>query len=94
MQIDHIIDGKHVIFTRNWFTGRAYLSIDGLGITLQSQWNLGTHFSVRLRRAWVCHVGERILLIEKQRPMLFAGIRPQIYRLFVDGELSAERRGY
>jgi len=32
--------------------------------------------------------------VEKERPLLFAGLRPQTYRVFVDGQLVHEQSGY
>jgi hypothetical protein len=94
MVIDQTIAGKQVVFRRNWLTGRARVSVDGVEVTLQNPWNPATHYSVSLKRSWTTHVGDRILLIEKIRPILFAGFRPHTYRLLVDGEVVAERRGY
>jgi hypothetical protein len=90
MTISHTIDGKHVVYTRNWFTGRASLTIDGLRVTLQSPWNPDTHASATLIRQCVYFVGDRALLIEKIRPLFFAGFRPHTYRLYLDGQLLAE----
>lgn len=92
--IDQVIDGKRVVFTRDWFTGRARISIDGLEHTLQSPLDPATHFELSLKQTWICHVGVRILRIEKIRPLMFAGFRPQTYRLSVDGVPIAERRGF
>jgi hypothetical protein len=92
--IDQTIAGKRVIFSRNWFTGRARLSVDGREVTLQNPWNPGTHYSLTLKRSWTGQVGDRTLLIEKIRPILLSGFRPHMYRVLVDGEVVAERRGY
>jgi len=38
-------------------------------------------------------VGERErheVLIEKRRPLLYAGFRPQVVRVFIDGQLLSE----
>ena len=94
MTIELTIAGRHVIFTRDWFTGSAKLSVDGLEVILQNPLNPATHFSLTLKESWVAYVGERVLLIEKTRPLIFAGFRPQTYRLFVDGAIVTERRGY
>ena len=94
MTIQQTVAGRQVVFTRNWFSGLMTLSVDGAECTLQSPLNFGTHFSLNLKDAWLTHVGECALLIERIRPLWFAGLRPQTYRLLVDGELVAERHGY
>jgi hypothetical protein len=34
------------------------------------------------------------VVIEKDRPSLLAGVRPQTYRIFVDGKLVQEQNGF
>jgi hypothetical protein len=55
---------------------------------------LGTHFTLSMKDQWVALAGDRDVMVEKIRPLFFAGLRPQTYRMLVDGELVAERRGY
>jgi hypothetical protein len=38
-------------------------------------------------------VEDHAVIIEKERPLLLAGLRPQTYRVFVDGKLVLERSG-
>jgi hypothetical protein len=94
LRIDQEIAGKRVVFTRNWFTGRARLFVDGVGVTLQTPWDAATHFSLTSNRKWDCQVDEHTLLIEKIRPILLAGARPHTYRLYLNGNLVLERHGY
>ena len=94
MTIETNISGKRVIFSRNWFTGRASISVDGIGVMLQSPWDLRTHYSTSLMRTWGCYVGERYMLIEMKRPLLFAGLRRHTFRFCVDGQPILERKGY
>ncbi len=94
MTIQQTVAGRQVVFTRDWLSGRMTLSVDGSEVTLQHPLSLGTHFSLTLKDAWLAHVGGCVLLVEKIRPLWFAGLRPQTYRLLVDGELVAERHGY
>ena len=48
-------------------------------------------------RSWDFEVGQaerHYIRIQKKRPMLLAGFRPSTYRVYVDGDLIAERHGY
>jgi hypothetical protein len=94
MQITVDVAGTPVEFTRNWFTGAVRLRVGGASHTLQSSLDPGTHFSFELIQRWHCQVASHAVTIEKQRPRLFAGFRPQTFRILVDGRLVAEQRGY
>lgn len=91
------VDGKgehHVEFSRDWFTGRAVVRIDGKPQTLAGLMDFSTHFTLQLVRKWRFLVAQHEVVIEKFRPVFFAGLRPQIYRVFVDGTLIDEHHGY
>jgi hypothetical protein len=75
-------------------TGQAVLKAGPETIVLQSPLNVTSHFDVKLTRQWQCSVKGHDIRIEKKRPLLLAGFRPQMYRVFVDGELVQERRGF
>jgi hypothetical protein len=94
LRIDVPIGGKLLMFTRHSFTGRAELLMDGESLTLQDPYDPATHYSLKLTQKWVCAVEGHDVVIEKTRPLIFAGFRPQSYRLYVDGHLMAERHGY
>ncbi|MBI1369913.1 MAG: hypothetical protein GC162_14820 [Planctomycetes bacterium] len=94
MKFNVTISGKCVEFSRHWFTGRAVVTVDGVRVPLQSPYNLGTHFSFSCKRIWHVEFDGHTLVIEKSRPVFFAGLRPQSYRVFCDGELVAEETGY
>jgi hypothetical protein len=94
MEIDFEIDGAPARYSRNWFTGLATLSVAGKPVTLQSVWNPATHFSFPLKRSWTMTVQGHNVVIEKVRPLLLAGLRPQSYRITIDGVLVAETTGY
>jgi hypothetical protein len=52
---------------------------------------------IQLTRVWTFGVGtseRHFVRIEKERPKWFAGCRPHSYRLFVDGQLEFERKGF
>lgn len=84
-------------FYRNWFTGRMRITVDGRLVAALSPWSLATHSSPALVRRFEFVVGYAKayhVLVEHERPRLFAGIRPHTYRVFVNGEKILERRGY
>jgi hypothetical protein len=50
-----------------------------------------------LVRSWGLEVGsneKHRIQIEKERPKLLSGLRPSVFKVFVDGDLIDERRGY
>jgi hypothetical protein len=84
-------------FSRNWFTGAMTILVDGQRVAHQSPLSPATHFSGTLKRHYEFEAGKtekHKVVLEKERPLLFAGGRPQIYRVFVDGELVHEQSGY
>ena len=62
------------------------------------KWNvLDSGFEVQLVDKWEFEVGDaekHEIRIEKERARLVAGLRPQKYRIFVDGRLINEYEGY
>jgi len=94
MQLTFNIDGTQAVLNRNWFTGRFSLVIDGKTNTIQNPWNPATQISVQLTQGWTIDALGHRVFIEKTRPLLLAGFRPQTYRVKVDGELVAEQTGY
>jgi len=49
---------------------------------------------MKLKRQWHFSVDGHAVIIEKERPLLLAGLRPQTYRVFVDGKFVLERNGF
>ncbi len=94
MEFTFEVDGTPIKFSRNWFTGRCALNTGAGDEILQSPWNPLTHFSLKSSRRWQRSVKGHDVVIEKDRPSLFAGIRQQTYRLFVDGKLIQELNGF
>jgi hypothetical protein len=94
MKLAFDVGGIAVEFSRSWFSGRVTLTADGERQVLQSPLDPFTHFSMQAQRQWQCTVNGRQIVIEKQRPVLLAGFRPQTYRIFVDGNLVVERTGF
>jgi hypothetical protein len=84
-------------FSRNWFTGAMRAFVDGRQVAQQSPFSIFTHFSFRLRRRYEFMVGsteKHKIVLEKQRPLLFAGFRSHVYRVFVDDKLVHEQQGF
>jgi hypothetical protein len=52
-------------------------------------------FSLARRYEFIVGTSEpHAVVFEKERPLLVAGFRPHTYRVFVDGTLVFQRRGY
>jgi hypothetical protein len=81
-------------FSRSWMTGRAAVIVDGQHFKLQSPWNPATHFSLRLSKSWEVDIPDHKVVIEMVRPLFFPAFRPNAYRILVDDEVVAEKRGY
>lgn len=86
-----------VELSRNWFTGGMQILVDGEQAAQQSLLSLSTHFSFTRKRRFEFVTGKmekHQVVIEKERPLLFGGIRPHTYRVYVDGDLIHEQSGY
>jgi len=86
-----------VDFSRNWFTGAMMILVDGRRVAHQSPLSPATHFGVTLKRHYKFEVGKaekHTVVLEKERPLLLAGVRAHTYRVFVDGQLVYEQNGY
>jgi len=84
-------------FSRNPFNGRVTVTVDGESVTLTSPWDPSTHFETRLTRRYQFTVGDEEkheVVIEKERPLLCAGLRRQKYRVLVDDSLVEEHYGF
>jgi hypothetical protein len=91
MRIPFEVAGIPVEFRRNCFSGRAELLVGGEAVLLQSPLNPLSHFSLSLTRVWRQWVGDNEVLVEMVRPLLFAGFRPFVYRVFVDDQVTGRR---
>jgi hypothetical protein len=89
---------KHRIdYYRNWFVGTERLSADGDLIASRSVLSHSNYVSFPHCRRYEFTVGRtevHTVRFEKQRPLLLAGLRPHIYRIFVDGKLVHEQQGF
>ena len=94
MKFTFEVEGTRIEFFRSNITGRVTLTTDAGTVELQSPLNPMTHFGAFLSRQWAVTVKGHKVVIEKERPVLMAGLRPQTYRVFVDDNLIVEQTGF
>jgi hypothetical protein len=94
VRIAFSVEGMPCEFHRDPFIGGTQLRCGYNLIELQRVSDPLTHLSLKLLRTWELHLGPHLVHIERRRPLLFAGFRPHGYRVFVDGQLVAERHGF
>jgi hypothetical protein len=94
MDINFKVGDSTAAFHRNWFTGRTTVQLAEQTFKLQSPWDPATHFEFKLTRTWEVDIASHKVVIEKVRPLLFPGFRPNSYKIFVDHQLVAEGIGY
>lgn len=94
MEIIFPIGSVSAKLVRGWFLGGMKLVTPSESVWLQRPLQLSTHFSLRLDRSWQRVIGGHQVLVEKTRPFLIAGFKPQHFRVFVDGELVASAHGF
>lgn len=90
-------ENSRIEFSRNWFTGAMQILVNGERVAQQSWLSPSTHFGFTRKRRQQFVVGKdekHQVVIEKERPLIIAGVRPQTYRVFVDGQLIHEQSGY
>jgi hypothetical protein len=91
------IENPEIVIKRNWFTGDFVYIINGQRNTIRSFFDVGTHFSNRLKKKYQFEVGDKdihTIEIEHTRPSFFAGFRPHYYEVFIDGVLYTSYKGY
>ena len=89
MDIRFMAGTTPVTLSRHWFTGAMQLQSATETVWVQP----GTHFSFSLVQSWLRHIAGHEVLVERTRPLLFAGFRPQRLRVLVDGVQVAEQEG-
>jgi hypothetical protein len=94
MEIDFSVGDVSAKLVRGWFLGGMKLVTPSETVWLQRPLQFSTHFSPRLNRSWQQTIAGHQVRVEKARPLLVAGLRPQSYRVFVDGELVADAQGF
>jgi hypothetical protein len=90
-------DRHRIEYYRNWFFGTERLLVDGELVASRSVLSSSNYVSFPLCRRYEFNVGNsepHSVVFEKERPLLFAGFRPHVYRVLVDGTLIHEQRGY
>jgi hypothetical protein len=94
MNITFKVGDASAAFYQNWFTGRTVMTVADQRFILQSLWNPSTYFGFRLTRTWKVEVQNHKVVVEKVKPLFFAGFRPNAFKVLVDDQLVAEERGY
>lgn len=94
MEIEFSIGDAPARLKRGWFLGGMKIETPTEVVWLQHPAQLGTHFSLRLAQSWERAIGGHLVRVEKVRPLLAGGARPQEFRVFVDGNLVAGASGY
>jgi len=90
MKVMIAVNDTEVYFERNWFTGRFTYTVNGITSVLVPALRLSTHFSVRLSETYKLTIGDHIVTVLKERPLLLAGLRPHTYRFYMGDRLLKE----
>jgi predicted secreted protein len=93
LEIEFSIGKTPATLRRGWFLGGMKIVTCDESVWLQHPLQPTTHFSWRLDQSWECTMAGHLVRVEKSRPLVAAGLRPQSYRVFVDGQLVAGARG-
>ena len=91
------VEKSKIEFSRNPWTGAMQLLVDGKRVARRSPFSPFTHFALSKKWRHEFSVGRteiHKIVLEKERPWFIAGFRPQMYRVFVDGNLIHEQSGY
>jgi len=86
-----------LLIERNWFTGKFIYSENGIQNNLKSPLNPSTHFDMKLSHNYEFEVGneeKHKIEIKHTRPQLFAGFRPQLFEIKINGEIYEKYKGY
>jgi hypothetical protein len=94
MRIDFKADMTDAVFTRDPWTGRAELRVEGQTIELASPTQPGTHFTTSTREEWQAQIGSHDVTIVKTRPRFFGGLRRNSYIVSVEGRVVANAHGF
>jgi hypothetical protein len=94
VKIEFSIGDTPATLRRHWFSGGMKIDTPNGSFWVQHPMRLSTHFSFRLTQSWERTIEGRVVRIEKTRPLLAGGARPQTYRIFIDGEAAGGSHGY
>jgi hypothetical protein len=75
----------------------ARITVDDQPIAGRSPWAFSTHFNFRHLKRYQFTVGkdeQHQVVIEHERSLLWAGLRRQKYRVYVDGQAVQEHYGF
>jgi hypothetical protein len=76
-----------------WF-GAMRILLDGHLIAERSSLSYSTHWNFQLLKRYEFRADIHDVVVEHQRPLLFAGFRPQTFRVLVDGTVVHQEHGY
>jgi hypothetical protein len=82
---------------RNPWVGTMRIKADGVLVAFVDPTRLSTHLDVKRVKRYTFAVGRverHEITIEHERPILLGGLRPNDYRVFVDGHMAVEHHGY
>jgi hypothetical protein len=68
--------------------------VSGRSVSQQSERDSFVSFSSPLTKVWQQKVAGHDLSIEKLRPRLLSAFRPHEYRVFIDGQIVYNTKGY
>jgi hypothetical protein len=88
------VDGTRAQFRRKASVGTAELTIGTEVFILASPRKVSTHMEIATRRTWQHRFNDHDVVIEKVRPLLFGGLRPNSFTVTVDGAVVAEATGF
>ncbi|MCO6455648.1 MAG: hypothetical protein J5I93_10170 [Pirellulaceae bacterium] len=73
------------------------ITADGQQVALVDPTHLSTHFNHQWVKRYTFVVGKaepHEVTIEHERPVMLGGLRPNSYRIFVDGQMIGQHSGY
>ncbi|MDB6030966.1 MAG: hypothetical protein JWM16_1304 [Verrucomicrobiales bacterium] len=81
-------------FYRSPWLGGVRILLDGQPVAERSPLLFSTHFNFQMLKKYQFRAEAQEVVVEHHRPLLFAGLRPQTYRVLVDGRVVREVHGY
>ena len=88
---------KFDVGERNWVTGKFTYSENGTQNTLKGSMNPSTHINIKLTQLYEFEIGKKEkhrIEVTHRRPLLFAGFRPQMFEIKINGEVAEKYKGY
>jgi len=93
MDVQFSVGDLAAVFVWSSITGLAEIVMDDERVRLQSPTKLSTHFGVHRQRSWRRRIRGHEVEVIKERPWLFAGLRPHTFTVLVDGDIVASVTG-